>query len=320
MRFKTRVATTVIGIAVLGSFTASAWAQQYPAKPVRIVTSSPGGGSDFVARAIANGIAGPLGQPVIVDNRTSGVIPIEVVSKAPADGYTLLVSGGVLWISPLLRKVPYDVATDFLPISLVTREIFVFAVHPSLPVKSIKELIALAKARPGELNYGAGDVGGTNYLTLELFKSMAGVNLVHVPYKAPAQVMTSLIAGEVQVAAYDASLTLPHAKTGRLRALAITSAEPSPLAPGLPALASALPGYEMVGRTGLLAPGKTPGAIITRLNQEVSRVLAAPEVKERFLNAGVDIVGGSPDVFAAAIKGDMSRISRVIKEAGLKIN
>jgi tripartite-type tricarboxylate transporter receptor subunit TctC len=295
-------------------------AQEYPAKPIRIVTSSPGGGSDFVARAIATGISGPLGQPVVVDNRTSGVIPIEVVSKAPSDGYTLLVSGGVLWISPLLRKVPYEVATDFVPISLVTREIFVFAIHPSLPAKSVKELIALARARPGELNYGAGDVGGTNYLTIELFKSLAGINLVHVPYKAPAQVMTSLIAGEVQVAAYDASLTLPHAKTGRLRALAITSAEPSPLAPGIPTVAATVPGYEMVGRTGLLAPGKTPAAIVNRLNQEVSRLLNSPEVKERFLNAGVDVVGGTPDQFGAAIRADMTRLGKVIKDAGLKVN
>ena len=295
--------------------------QDYPNKPIRIVTAVAGGGSDFYARQIAQGISCPLGQSVIVDNRGGGVIPMEAASKAPADGYTLLVNGANTWILPLVQKTSYDAVSDFSPISLIVREVNVLAVHPSVPVKSVKELIALAKARPGELNYGSSGVATPPHLCTELFKSMAGVNLVHVAYKGGAAATTALLAGEVQVPIIDAALITPHAKSGKLSALAVTSATPSPLVPDLPTIAaSGLPGYEWIGMTAIFAPGKTPGAIINRLNQEIVRVINRTDVKERFSTAGAEAAGSSPEELAAIIKSDIAKMGKVIKDAGIRLD
>ena len=308
------VSTISIGLMVLGAGAVSA--QDFPTKPIRIITGGVGGGNDFTARQLAQGITGSLGQPVIVDNRT-GFLATEAVSKAPPDGYTLIVIGNALWVRPLLEKVPHDVR-DFSPITLTERTVNIVAVHPSLPVKSIKELIALAKARPGELNYGSSAPGSSNHLAGELFRSMAGVKLVNVPYKSSPPVITALIGGEVQLAIIDVGLVVPHVKTGKLRALAVTSTEPSALAPGLPTVAaSGLPGYESVSMVGVLAPTKTPAAIINRLNQEMVRVLNMPEVKERFLNVGIEVATSSPEQFAATIKSDIAKWGKVIKDAGI---
>ena len=293
-------------------------AQDYPNKPIRLITAPAGGGTDFVARLLAP-MAGSLGQPVVVDNRTTFLAP-ELVSKAPADGYTLLVSGANVWIGQLLRPTPYDVVRDFAPISLIERTVGAVAVNPSVPAKSIKELIAMAKAKPGELNYASSSLGGGAHLAAELFKSLADINLHHVPYKGTGPSITALISGEVQVAIFDVGVIAPHAKSGKLRALAVTSSEPSALFPGLPTVAASVPGYEATGMTGLWAPAKTPVAIINRLNQEVVRVLNRPDVKEKFVNAGVETVGSSPDQFAATIKSDMARWSKVIKSAGIKLD
>ena len=308
-----------LGLMVLGAGVVSG--QDYPNKPIRIVTAAAGGGSDFMARQVAQGISGPLGQPVIGENRGGGIIPVDYVSKAPPDGYTLLVQGAVAWVAPLLlRKAPYDMVRDFSPLSLLVKEVYLVAVHPSLPVKSVRELIALAKTRPGELNYSSSIAGGSGHLAGELFRSMAGVNIVHVPYKGTAASITALISGEVQLTITDAGLMTPHVKSGKLRALAVTSAEPSALVPGLPtAAASGLPGYEAVGRTGIWAPAKTPAAIIERLNQEIVRVLNLPDVKERFFNAGVEPVGSSPEQFAAIVKADIAKLGKLIKDAGIKV-
>ena len=296
------------------------FAQDYPSKTIRIITGSAGGGSDFNARTVAQGISGPLGQPVIVENRVSLSLG-EVGSKAPPDGYLLTVQGGSLWVVTLLQKMPYDVVRDFAPISLISRDVNIVAVHPSLPVKSAKELIALAKARPGTLNYGSGNPGSPSHLAGELFKSMAGAKIVHVAYKGVAPAVTALITGEVQVIILDSALIEPHAKSERLKALAVTSAEPSALTPGLPTVsATGLPGYEMVGLAGIWAPAKTPAAIINRLNQEIVRYITQPAVKERFLNAGAEVVASSPDQFAAFIKADVAKMGKVIKEAGIKMN
>ena len=308
-----------VGLLLLGASVVSG--QDYPIKPIRIVTAGAGGGVDFTARLIAQGISGPLGQQVIVENRT-GIQASETVSKAAPDGYTLLVNGSSHWVRFLLAKMSYDPVKDFSPISLVSRDIYVLAVHPSLPVKTTKELIALAKARPGALNYAAGTPGGGTHLAGELFKSMAGVNIVAVPYKGPAQSLIALVAGEVQVGFVTAASgpVVPHLKSGRLRPLAVTSAEPSALAPGLPTVAaSGLAGYESVSNSGIFAPAKTPEAIINRLHQEIVRTLSRQEVKERFFNAGVDTVGSSPQQFAATIKSDTAKMSKVIKEAGIKV-
>ena len=306
-----------VGLMVLGSSVVSA--QAYPSKPIRIITGSVGGGSDTAARHIAQEISGPLGQPVIVENRAS-LVATETVAKAPPDGYTLLVGGASVWQTPLLQKINYDAVRDLSPLALITREVFLVVIHPSLPVKSIKDLITLAKARPGELNNSAGSTGGTVHLASELFKSMAGVKIVSIPYKGTAPSVAALIAGEVQMTINEVGLFEPHMKSGRVRALAVTSATPSALVPGLPTVAASVPGYEWVGMTHFMAPAKTPPAIITRLNQEIVRVLNRAEVKERYLKSGVEVVGNSPEEFAAVMKADIAKISKVIKDSNIKVD
>ena len=310
---------SLAGVMVIGAGVVSG--QDYPNKPIRIIASAPGGGTDFTSRQIAQGISGILGQPIIVDNRSTGILAAEAVAKAPPDGYTLNVSGSTLWILPLLHKMPYDVTRDFSPISLLVKEIYVVAVHPSLPVKTVKELIALAKAKPGILNYSSGSIGGSGHLAVELFASMAGIKMVHIPYKGTALAVSALISGEVQLLLNDAGTMMPHVKPGKLRALAVASAEPSALTPGLPTVAaSGVPGYEWAGVSVILAPAKTPGAIINRLNQEIVRVFNTADVKERFFNAGQEVVGSSPEELAAVIKSDMAKLGKLIKDAGIKAN
>jgi tripartite-type tricarboxylate transporter receptor subunit TctC len=210
--------------------------------------------------------------------------------------------------------------TDFSPIAIATRDVLIFTVHPSLPAKSVKDLIALAKARPGQLNYASGGIGGAAHLPVELFNAMAGVNIVHIPYKGLALAITALIGGEVQLLVLDVGLATPHMKSGKLRALAVTSAKPSVLAPGLPTVAaSGLPGYEASAVTAIFAPARTPVAIINRLNQEIVRFLRTPEAKEKFLAAGVDTVGSTPDELAAMLKFDIATTAKLIKDAGIKV-
>jgi tripartite-type tricarboxylate transporter receptor subunit TctC len=258
-----------------------------------------------------------LGQPVIVDNRNA-VISAETAAKAAPDGYTLLISGGSLWLLPFLRdNVSWDPIKDFSPVSLLATSPNMIVVHPSVAAKSVSELIILAKARSGELNYGA-SVGGSTHLAAELFKAMAGVNLVRVPFKGNGPALNALITGEVQVMFATVTAALPHVKSGRLRALASTSAQPSALLPDLPTAAATLPGYASATLIGIFAPPKTPMAIVNRLNQEIVAAFAAPDLKKRFFDAGVETVANSPAEFAATIKSDMSRMGKVIRDAGIK--
>jgi len=304
-----------VAVSVLGTDASSA--QNYPHKPIRFVTGAPGGGGDFVARLMAQGLTGPLGQPVIVDNR--GNIPGEIVAQALPDGYTLLVDSSSFLIGPLLQKMPYDAVKDFSPISWVVMSLNILAVHPSVPANSVKELIALAKAKPGQLNYGSGGAGSSTHLAAELFKSMAGIDIVRIPYKGAGPAMAALIAGEVQMVLGSAGSVTPLMKSGKLKALAVTSAQPSALFPGLPTMAATgVPGYESVAIHGIFAPVKTPAATVRILNEEVVRVVNTADVKEKFLKAGLETVGSSPEQFAAAIKSDLARMSKVIKEAGIK--
>jgi tripartite-type tricarboxylate transporter receptor subunit TctC len=293
--------------------------QNYPNKPIRIVTTGVGSGGDLPSRFIAQGLTASLGQPVLVENRASGVIPGEIVSKAPPDGYTLLLYGSTFWIGPLLQIVPYDVVRDFSPISLVASAPNILVVNPALPVKSVHDLIAVAKAKPGELNYASSGSGSTNHLAAELFKAMAGVNLVRIPYKSGSAQMADLIGGQVQLTFSNAGTVLPHIKSGRLRALAITNPQPSVLVPGLPTIAaSGVPGYEAVSMLAVFAPAKTPAPIIKRLNQEIVAFLNQPDVKQKFFDTGVDTIGSSPDQLGATIKSEMVRWGKVIKAAGIK--
>lgn len=313
-----RIVAGIVSVCAMFLWAGMSSAQDFPNKPIRIITTAAGGGSDTTVRIIGPGIAATLGQPIVVDNRPNGFIAAETVAKSTPDGYSLLVTGGSLWILPLLRKTAYEMS-EFAAVSLVEWSINMVAVHPSLPVKNIKELIALAKSQPGALNYASDAVGGRAHLATELFKSMTGVNMVVVTYKGNSPAITSLLGGETQVMFTDVSLLSPHVKAGKLRGLAVTSLGPSPMAPGMPTVSeSGVPGYETAGMTGMYAPAKTPAPVINRISQEVARFMARPEIKERFLKAGVEAMGSTPEHFAAAIKSDIARVSKVIKDAGIK--
>ena len=294
--------------------------QVFPTKPIRLFTTEAGGGADFVARLVAQGLSSALGQPVIVENRGGGVVAGEIVAKAPPDGYTILLQGTAFLLAPFLRSsAPFDPVRDFAPITLADRSPNVLVVHPSLPIRSVKELIALAKARPGALNYASGSTGASPHLAAELFNSMAGVKIVRVNYRGTAPALNDLIAGEVQLMFATAGAGTPHVKSGRLKALAVTSAQPSALAPGLPTVAATgLPNYESVSLHVIFAPAKTPAPVINQLNQHMVRVLKTPETKERFLAVGVESVGSSPDELAATVKTEVTKWGKVIKEAGIK--
>jgi len=295
-------------------------AQDYPTKPVRIVTGSVGGGNDQIARQIAQGVSGPLGQPVIVENRPSGVIPGDMVAKASPDGYTLLVTSAILWIGPLMQKSPYDPVKDFAPITLLATTPNVLVVHPSLPAKSVGELIAAAKAKQGALNYASAGAGGSTHLAAELFKSMAGVDIVKISYRGAGPAIVDLLGGQVHLMFATAGSVTPHIKSGKVRALAVTSAQPSVLVPGLPTIAaSGVPGYVSASPYGMFATAGTPGAIIRRLNKEVVGVISTPEIRERFLNLGVEVVGSSPEQLASTVKSEMARMGKVIKDAGIRL-
>lgn len=302
--------------------TGAASAQEYPNRPIRIYTSEAGGGLDFISRILAQGMSAALRQPVVVDNRGgSGFVPGELTSKAPPDGHTLAMQSGTLWLSALMQdNIPYDAFRDFSPVTLVATSPSVLVVTASLPVKNVKDLIALAKARPGELNYVKISTGASNHLGAELFNTMAHVKIVPVPYKGVAIGVADLISGEVQVMWATDRAAGPHLKSGRLKALGVTSLEPSALFPGLPTVASGgLPGYKILSTYAMFAPAKTPEAVIRRLHQEVLQVLRTPDAKERLLNSGVEPAGSTPAELAALMKSDVATIGKVVKQAGIRV-
>jgi len=302
---------------VVALFAGVASGQEYPAKPVRIVTAPAGGGNDFSARLVARGISGPLGQQVIVDNRPTILGP-DIVAKAAPDGYTVLLTGSAHWVGPLVEKVTYDPIQDFAPVSLVDRTPVILVVHPSMPVKSVKQLIALARARPGELNFSSGAPGSSNYLGGMLFNHLAQVNIVRIPYKGAAPAMTAVMSGETQLMFASPGGVMPHVKSERLRALAVGSAKPSALAPGLPTLAeSGAPGYVSETLHAIFAPAGTPAAIVARLHRETDRFVQSPEGKAQFLKGGIEAVSSTPEALTATIKSEMATIGKVLKAAGI---
>ncbi len=297
----------------------AAGAEQFPNKPIRIMATAPGGLTDVAARLIAPGLSANLGQQVVVDNRNA-MVAVETAAKAAPDGYTILMNGSAFWLMPLMRdQVPWDPIKDFVPITMVVNSPSVLVVHPSVPVKTAGELIALAKAKPAQINYAAGTIGATPHLAAELFKFMAGINLVRISYKGTGPAVTALIGGESQVSFPNAGSVMPHVKSGRLKGLAVCSLQPSELAPGLPTVAATgLPGYESVSPQALFAPAKMPPALVSRLHAEVVKVLRTPEIRERFFNTGMEIVGGTSQELGAALKSEMARMGKVIKEAGIR--
>lgn len=307
--------------------TASAQPQQtYPNRPIRLVVPmAAGAGTDIGTRILTSKLTEAFEQQVVVDNRAgaSGIIGAELAARASPDGYTLMIVTISHSVSPSLhKKLPYDIVKDFAPVSLLIEYPFLLNVNPALPVKSVKDLIALAKSKPGQINYASNGVGGGAYLCAELFNSVTGVNLVHVPYKSTAAAITGTIAGETGVAFYSASSTLAHVKAGRLRALAMTGKKRSPSFPDLPTVAEAagVPDYEVSSWIGIVAPAGTPKPVIAKLHGEFTRILQLAEVKERLAAIDFEPVGNTPEEFGAFIKQQMAKWAKVVKEAGAKAN
>ena len=302
----------------------SAQAQTYPAKPVRLlVPFPPGGGVDGVARIAFQKLSESLNQQFIIDNRggSAGVIAAETAARAAPDGYTLFFgTTATQTITPhYYKQLPYDPIKDFAPINLLAGAGYILVVHPSLQAQSVKEFIALAKAKPGAFNFSSSGNGTVIQLTMELFRSMAGISLLHVPYKGAAPALADLLSGQIQLTFNPASVVMPHVRSGRLRALGVSSARRTPLAPELPTIAeAALPGYEANGWYAVLAPAGTPQPIITRLNRELQNVIADRDVKERFAATGVEPIGSTPEQFAAYMRDEYAKWGKVIRATGVK--
>ncbi len=291
-------------------------AQSYPNRPIHIHAAGVGTSGDMVARIVAAEIGGPLGQQVVVENRAPAIL-FPGVARAAPDGYTLLVAGASLWISTAISKVPHTV-DDFAAISKLIRAPYVLVVHPSLPVRNVAELIKLAKAKPGSLNYSSGGNGSASHIAGELFKSMAGVNIVRIAYKAQAEEAVDLLSGQVQMNFGTGGTWDAQIKAGKLRALASAGSERSLLFPGLPTVAESLPGYSSELVLAFLAPAKTPDTILGRLNQEVVRALAKPDVRNRLLRSGLEPAGGPPNQLAETIKSDMAQVRKMIANGAIK--
>jgi tripartite-type tricarboxylate transporter receptor subunit TctC len=315
----------LVAMSVL-SVTLTVQAQQYPTKSIRlIVPLAPGGGNDTIARLIGQKISPTLGQQIVVDNRAGagGIIAAELVAKSPADGYTLLLGNvGVMTIVPnSQKKVPYDPLKDFAPISLIASAPLLVVVHPSLPVNSIKQLVALAKAKPDAVIYASNGVGTSTHLATEMFSMMAGVKMVHVPYKGLSLAMSDLMSGQVPLMFSSAVAMLPHVKTSKLRAIAMTGAKRSPVMAEVPTVAEAgVKGYESGSWYGIVAPANTPGAIIDRLNKEIVAAVKSKEIQDRLNNEAVTPIGNTPEEFSAHIKAEFERMARVIREAKIVLD
>ena len=299
-------------------------AQDYPNRAIKmVVPAPPGGGTDILGRIVAGGISSALGQPVVVDNRggASGMIAADAVLKAPADGYTLfMVYSGVLTVNhALFPKISYDPFKDFVPVANFAQVPNVLIVHPSVPVKSVSELIKLAKGNPGKLNYASSGNGVSNHLSMELFKQMADIKMVHVPYKGGAPAMTDLLGGQVQLMFNNLVEVTPHVKAGRVRALAVATADRTPAMPELPTVAeSGLPGYETSLWYGVVAAAGIPPAIVSRLNEAIRNLQKQPDVKARLASMGAEPVSMTPAEFGAMIKREGEKWGRVVREAGIK--
>ena len=294
---------------------------KYPVRPIRLLVSGVGGAGDFSGRLIAAELTSRLGQQVVIDNRPGGVTPGEILAKAQPDGYTLMMVGFVIWLAPFMRDaVAFDPLRDFTPVSLTISSPNVLVAHPSLRVKSVRELIVLAKQTPGALTYAVSGLGNSNHLAGEMFKVMAGVDITRVNYRGAGLALTDVVGGRVELMFATANAAGPHVSAGRLLALAVTSAQPSAVAPGLPTVAAAgLPGYESAATIGVLSGAGTPPAVISLLHREIARYLHTAEAKERLLKAGIEAVGNTPQEFAAVIRDDIARKGRIIREAGIRM-
>lgn len=308
------------------ALTASAWGQAYPNKPLKMILPFPAGGpSDIVARAMGQGLAEALGHNVVIDNRPGGggLIGATLAAKAPGDGYTLLLGGITTFgVAPSVHKnLAFDPVKDFLPVTMATRQPILLMMHPSLPVKSVREFIALAKARPGEINYASSGPGGSGHMAGELFRLVTGVNLVHIPYKGAPPALNELIAGQVQVMFGTILASAPHIRSGRVRAIAITGPQRSTALPEVMTFSDAgLPTYDASSWNGVLVPAGTPRAVVDRLNAEIVRILKSPNVLERLAQDGALPAPTTPEEFAAFIKAEIVKWAKVVQAANIRID
>ncbi len=321
-----RVEQTLLCIALIPGVAVSQAQSEtgYPSKPIRmIVPSAPGSGPDIMARAIGQKLTEALGQAIVIDDKpgAGGIIGSEAAAKAAPDGYTLIMSNaGAHTVNPsLYAKLPYDPIKDFAPVTLVALAPNILIVHPTLPVRNVKELIALAKAKPGELTFGSGGNGSTAHLSGEMFKTMAGINIVHIPFKGSPAAVIGVIAGQIALAIPNIPPALPHVRSGKLKALAVTTAKRAAGVPELPTVAeSGLPGYEATAWFGVLAPAATPPQIIARLNAAIVKIAHAREMQDRLMAEGADAVGNTPEQFAQIIRNDIAKWAKVVKASGAR--
>ena len=300
-----------------------ALAQSYPTKPIRVIVPyAPGGSTDVVLRLLAPRMSETLGQQVIVENRpgAASIVGLDIVAKSPPDGYTVGISNIAYGANPALRKMPFDSEKDLVPVSLISIVTMVLSVHPSVPARSVKQVIALAKAKPGSLNYGSAGQGSANHLAMERFKQLAGINVVHIPYQGGGPAVISIASGETALLFATIPSAIQHFKSGRLIPLGVSRAKRNVALPEVPTIAEgAIPGYEAIEWNGAMVPAGTPAAVITRLNQAIVKAVANPEVKERVTALGADLAGSSPEEFAAFVRKELTTWSKVVKEVGIRV-
>lgn len=322
-----RIVLALLGAAVAGSVFAQATStssgQAYPTRPIRlIVPFAPGGGTDITARAVALKLSESWGQTVVVDNRAgaNGTIGVDLAAKSTPDGYTItMISSSHAVNVGLYTRLPYDLLKDLTPVTQATSQPYVMVIHPSVPATTVKEFIAYARSKPGGVNYGSSGTGGISHLGGALLGSIAGIEMVHIPYKGGAPSTLDLIAGQIQMQLGTLLLTGPHIKSGKLRVLAVTTPQRWPGRPELPTMQEAgVPGFAITQWYGMIAPAKTPPAIVNRLSQEISRLLHQPEVKQKLAADGADAVGNTPEQFGAHIKAEVAKYAKVVKQIGLK--
>lgn len=320
-----RIFRSILGALALAVVSNATLADNYPSRAIRfVVPYPPGGASDILARMLAQKLSERMGQPVIVENHAGagGNIGADFVAKAAPDGYTILMGNiGPNAMSPALyAKLPYDAIKDFAPITLVSSVPIILVAHPSFPASTVKELVDLAKAKPGKYNYASAGSGSSNHLAMELFKMLAGIDLVHVPYKGGTPAMTDLIAGQIQVAFDTVPVALPYVKSGRLKPMALAGAKRTSLLPQVPTVAeSGIPGYEASSWGGVMAPARTPRAIIDKLNTEINLTLEMSGVRERLAESGIELIGTTPEQFAAHLEREIEKWKRVVIQAGIKV-
>jgi tripartite-type tricarboxylate transporter receptor subunit TctC len=318
------LATVVVSSNSIATSASAAEAERYPVKPIRIVVPfTPGGSNDLIGRVIAQKLNEAWGQPVIIDNRpgAGSTIGIELVVRAAPDGYTLLTTSGGIAINVSLYKLPFNPVTDLTPVALLAQMPYLLAVNPSLPAKSTQDLIKMARAQPGKLVFSSSGAGTSSHLTMEMFKSAAKLDMLHVPYKGGGPAVNAVVSGEAQTTFNVITGTLPHVRSGKLRALGVSSAKRADVAPDIPTVAeSGVPGFEVIAWYNVFAPPRTPRTIVNRLNAEIVRILQQPDVRERFQALGVSPLSGSPEDLGNYLKFEVTRWAKLIKERGIKLD